>query len=183
MVLSLSLCLCLCLGLGLIACGFHLKGQASQPTFQTLYVQGSSEAGVLGSLRRLLGSQGVQVKTQIPLTALSSASEQAVSPASATPALILLITHENFERAIVGTTPAGGIRDIKLQIDLTFSVRTTDGHELIAPTRLNKQTPMTYNETVALSKEDEQAQLTRMMRDDIAGILIRRMTTVTSIKR
>jgi outer membrane lipopolysaccharide assembly protein LptE/RlpB len=209
-VLSLGGYLCL------TACGFHLRGEINRPTFQTLYVQGSSEMGVLGSLRRLLGPQGIRVENNVPITALfpssepaglvsfaasaavktakasqvsqvakaskasaasASASALALAPSSA---LILLITNERFQRTIVGTTPAGGIRAVELQIDLTFSVFNVNGEELIVPTPLVKRAPLTYNETVALSKEEEQAQLTRMMRDDLADLLVRRMALASS---
>ena len=83
------------------------------------------------------------------------------------------------ERSVVASTAVGQVREVQLRQRLHFRVRTAAGRELIPTTELLLSRDMTYNETIALAKEQEEALLFRSMRDDIVQQLLRRLATLT----
>ena len=82
------------------------------------------------------------------------------------------------ERSVVASTAVGQVREVQLRQRLHFRVRTAAGRELIPTTELLLSRDMTYNETIALAKEQEEALLFRSMRDDIVQQLLRRLATL-----
>jgi LPS-assembly lipoprotein len=181
---GLVLLLPVCLLLG--ACGFEWRGSrhaASQLGFDTLYVQGASQDGVFRDFHVLLSRQGIEVHTGMPPAAGEQDTEKTAVKAtqgstSVPRALVLVMTDEGFERQIVGTNPAGGVREVELKLHLTFHVRSLQGRECLPPTRLVQRTPLAYNEGVALAKEEEQNQLIQMMRGELAVQLAWRLARV-----
>jgi LPS-assembly lipoprotein len=82
------------------------------------------------------------------------------------------------ERSVVASTTAGQVREIQLRTRLQFRVRTGAGRELIPPTELLMSRDISYSESLALAKEQEEAQLYAAMQGDIVAQVMRRLAAV-----
>ena len=67
------------------------------------------------------------------------------------------------------------MRELQLRLRVRFRLRGQDGQEWIAPTELLQQRDISYNETIALSKEGEEALMFRNMQTDLVQQLLRRL--------
>ena len=81
-------------------------------------------------------------------------------------------------RSVVATTAAGQVREFQLRARFEFRLRTPAGRELIPPTRIELTRDMSYSETAALGKQQEEAALFRAMQDDIVAQVMRRLAAV-----
>jgi LPS-assembly lipoprotein len=59
-----------------------------------------------------------------------------------------------------------------------FRLVRPDGQELIAPSEIVQSRDMSYSETAALAKEQEEATLYRAMQSDIVAQVMRRLAAV-----
>jgi len=84
-------------------------------------------------------------------------------------------------KSVVASTAAGQVRDLTLRLRFDFRLSTPGGRELIAPTNIALSRDMSYNETVALSKALEEAELYGAMEADIVQQLLRRLARVSHI--
>ncbi len=151
--------------LPLAACGFRLRG-VPHFAFSSLYVQASEGSGLARELRRTLqgGAGSVAVLTQ---------------PAQLPQAQVVLeILSEQPERVVVGQSATGQVRELQLRLRLRFRLRGQDGRDWIAATELVQTRDVSYNETIALSKEGEEALLFRNMQTDLVQQLMRRLAAV-----
>ena len=154
------------LGLGaaslLAGCGFQLRRTPAM-AFRTIALQGFSERSPLvDELRR----------------ALASVSGVVASPAEAE--VVLQALNDQRERSVVASTAAGQVRELQLRVRFTFRVTARDGRELLPPQELLLSRDMSYNETNALAKEQEEAQLLRAMQTDIVQQVLRRLSAITA---
>jgi cyclic beta-1,2-glucan synthetase len=78
-------------------------------------------------------------------------------------------------RALFAPAAAGAPR---VQLLLRFRLSRPDGRELIAPTEIEQVRDLSYSETAALAKEQEEALLLRDMRADIVQQVLRLMSAV-----
>ncbi|SDM05942.1 LPS-assembly lipoprotein [Oryzisolibacter propanilivorax] len=148
--------------LPLAACGFRLRG-VPKFAFSSLHVQAPETSGLARELRRTLQGAG---------GAVAVLTEPAQLPQAQA---VLEILAEQPERVVVGQSAAGQVRELQLRLRLRFRLRGQDGQEWIAPTELVQQRDVSYNETVALSKEGEEALLFRNMQTDLVQQLMRRL--------
>jgi LPS-assembly lipoprotein len=143
-------------------CGFKLR--ASQTfAFQTVAVTPENGAGVAAELSRYLGD-----------------AVRPVAPAKGgePPQAIVDILQELREKTVVGVNASGQVREFQLRIRVRFRLRTPQGAELIAPTEIVQQRDISFNESVVLAKEAEEALLYRDMQSDIVQQLLRRLAAV-----
>ena len=91
---------------------------------------------------------------------------------------VLELPGETQERVAVGMSVAGQIRELQLRLRVRFRLRGQQGQEWIPSTELLQQRDISYNETIALSKEGEEAMLFRNMRTDLVQQLMRRLAAV-----
>lgn len=82
------------------------------------------------------------------------------------------------QRVVVSSTAFGQVRELQLRVRLMFRLSTPKGRSLIPPTELQQSRDMNYNETVALAKEQEEAELFRAMQADIVSQVMRRLAAV-----
>jgi LPS-assembly lipoprotein len=82
------------------------------------------------------------------------------------------------ERVASASTPAGLVRTFQLRLRLKYLLRTPSGLVLQPPAELLLVRDMSYNESQALAKEQEEAQLYRVMQSDIVAQVMRRLATV-----
>lgn len=146
-------------------CGFHLR-RAPELRFATLQLTGFDRGSPLeAELRR-------QIDTSATTRVTTDAARAQV---------VLEALDDNRRRSVVASTAFGQVREIQLLTRLRFRLRTPSGRELIAPTEIELKRDMSYNETDALAKEQEEALLVRSMTSDIATQVLRRLAAVRDL--
>ncbi|MGE4330082.1 LPS assembly lipoprotein LptE [Diaphorobacter sp.] len=149
----------------LTACGFRLRG-VPQFGFRSLYVQAPAGSLLARELRRTLQGAG---------TGLTLLTEPAQMPQAEA---IFELLSEQQERVVVGLNASGQVRELQLRLRVRFRLRDPQGREWIADTEMLQQRDISYNETIALSKEGEEALLMRNMRTDLVQQIMRRLAAV-----
>ena len=150
----------------LAGCGFRLRG-VPEFGFETLYLAASSSL-LARELQRTLEGSGGKLKVLREPEGLTTAQ------------VILDLLQEQQERVVVGLNASGQVRELQLRLRVKFRLRTPTGAELIPETEMLQQRDISYNETIALAKEAEEALLYRNMRTDIVQQLLRRLAVVKS---
>lgn len=157
--------LVLSLGAGalLAGCGFRLRGAPSF-AFRSLYLR-SPASPVAEELRRyLVSADGLQLV------------EPPATPDMAD--VVLELFNEQRARVVVGRGASGQVRELELRVSVKFRLRSARGVDLIPDTELEQRRDISYNETQALSKEQEEALLYRDMDQAIVRQLLRRLAAV-----
>ena len=149
----------------LAGCGFKLRG-VQQFSFRTLYIAAPDTSPLARELRRTL--QGAADTVQV----LTDPAQKAQAEA------ILEVLAEQRERSVVGLNASGQVRELQLRLRLRFKLVTPSGEERIPETELLQQRDISYNETIALAKEAEEALLYRNMQTDLVQQLLRRLAAV-----
>ncbi len=146
-------------------CGFQLRG-AQELKFRTVQLTGFKPHSPLEKeLRQAINAS----KTTL---VVDSGGEAQV---------ILEAVSDRRERNVVATTSAGQVRQISLRVRFTFRLRTPSDRELIGLTELLLGRDISYNESDALAKEQEEALLYREMQTDIVSQLMRRLAAVPAL--
>lgn len=141
-------------------CGFTLR-LPPKLTFRSLALTGFEPRSPLADdLRRHIGAQ-VQVladadKAEVVLHSL--ADQRLVS--------------------VVASTAAAQVRELQLKLRFEFRVSTPGGRELMPKVALLLTRDMSYSETFALAKEQEQAELFRDMQADVVAQVLRRLASI-----
>jgi LPS-assembly lipoprotein len=105
-------------------------------------------------------------------------SDAQVVDRSAQPQVVLQVITDKRERSVVASTAAGQVRELQLRLNFEFRLTTDQGRELIPVTALLLSRDMSYSESYALAKEQEEAQLFRAMQSDIVGQVTQRLARV-----
>jgi LPS-assembly lipoprotein len=143
-------------------CGFALR-RAPELQFRTVQLVGFAPRSSLAEeLRR----------------SIDASSTTLVVDSSAQAAVLLQALTDAREKSVVASTSAGQVREVQVRARLKFSLRTAGGRELIAPTEIALSRDLSYNESVALAKEQEEALLYRAMQTDIVAQVMRRLASV-----
>lgn len=147
--------------LPLAGCGFHLRAPLRLP-FRTLALVGFAPRSPLeAELRRALGAQQVEIK-----------------PVPADAEVVLQALADERERSVAASTAAGQVREIELRLRVAARADTPGGRTLMPPVELRLTRDLSYNETAALAKADEEALLFRDMQADVVNQLLRRLAAV-----
>jgi LPS-assembly lipoprotein len=155
--------------LALSACGFQLR-QAPKFAFGALRLAGSESSATAVALRRELQINGLRVLT----------SADPAAPA-ATPPVVLRVLQDQRERAVVGQTASGQVRELQLRTRFRFNLQTADERILIDDTELLLERDLSFNETQVLAKDAEELLLYRDMTSDIVQQVVRRLAAVDRI--
>lgn len=144
----------------LAGCGFQLR-RAPTLSFTTIQLVGFPQRSPFtDALRRQIEAGGhtrvVEADAQVILEALEDRRDKSVAAQAA----------------------AGQVREFTLRTRLRYRLRTPAGRVLIPPTELLLQRDMSYNETNALAKEQEEAMLNRSMQTDIVEQVMRQLAAV-----
>jgi LPS-assembly lipoprotein len=119
---------------------------------------------------------GAELRRQIE-TSTTTQVVEAVSQAE----VVFQALRDEQGRSVVASTTAGQVREIQLRSRLVFQLQTPSGRELVPRTELLLTRDLSYDETAALAKEQEQAELYRAMHGDIAAQVVRRLAAVPAI--
>ena len=153
--------------LGLASCGFALRSSQKFP-FKSMYTGPIAASPLLIELsRQVAGTGGVEVIID----------QRQVERAD----VIFELLQEQREKVVAGRTSSGSVREYLLRTNLRFRLRTREGKVLIPETLLVATTDIRYNETLALSKDQEEQMLYRNMGSDLVGQIVRRMAALTSL--
>ncbi len=154
------------LALGLGGCGFRLRGAIQLP-FSSLRTNLSERSEIGRELRAQLQASGVQLV------------EPATTGQSQPPADIeLTVLKEQRERAVVGITSIGQVRELQLRVRFKFRVRSGKGRDLIDDLELLQERDLSYDEALVLGKQAEEELLYREMQSDIVRQLMRRLAAL-----
>ncbi len=145
---------------GLAGCGFQLR-QPPRLAFDAIALVGFAPRSPLAEeLRRELARQ-VQLLDD---------------PARAPVRLQALLDVR--ERSVVASTAASQVRELRLRLKFHFRADSPDGRTLIPPAELLLQRDLSYQESAALAKQHEEAELFRAMQSDVVAQVMRRLAAL-----
>lgn len=143
--------------LALAGCGFELRRPPQLP-FTRIALNGfAPRSPLLEELRRTLAP-----------------TVEVVADAARAEAVLQALVDRR-EKSVNASTAAGQVRGVQLRVRFDFRLNSPGGRELITDTSLQLARDMTYSETFALAKEQEEAQLYQAMQSDIVLQLMRRI--------
>jgi LPS-assembly lipoprotein len=145
-------------------CGFKLR-QAPTFAFKSIYVGAAPNSSLGQELKRDIRSTGTVT----------------VSDTQVAAQVILDVTNEQREKVVVGLNASGQVREFELRIRVHFRLRTPDGKELIPSSEIVQRQDISYNESAALAKEQEEQLLYKSIQTDIVQQLMRRLAAVKTI--
>jgi len=108
------------------------------------------------------------------LTRQISGSARVVA-ASERPEVVLQAIADRRDRSVVAATAAGQVREVQLRIHFEFKLTAPGGREVMPAVVIALARDMSYSETFALAKEQEEAQLYAAMQTEIAMQVLRRL--------
>ncbi len=151
------------IGLGAVAlagCGFELRQPLAMP-FQTIALTGFAPHSPLADeLRRSLGDR----------------VEVVDNPDRAD--VVLRVLLDRRERSVVASTASAQVRQLQLRLRFHFQLTDPGGRELGPVTELLLSRDMSYSETYALAKAQEEDELFAAMQSDIVRQVTRRLAQV-----
>ena len=92
--------------------------------------------------------------------------------------VVLQALAEAREKSVVAQTPANQIREFELRLRFRFQLRSASGKDLVPESEILLKRSLTYTESAALAKEQEEAFLYRAMQTDIVSQVLRRLASV-----
>jgi LPS-assembly lipoprotein len=150
---------------GLVACGFAPR-RPIELRFQRIQLVGFKPRSAMATELRLALNAS-------PTTLVVNTPEQAQ--------VVLEALTDEVNKGVVASSSAGQVTELQLRARFSFSLRTNAGKELIAPTEISLKRDMSYTESAALGKEQEEALLWRSMQTDIAQQVMRRLAAVQHV--
>lgn len=140
-------------------CGFQLR-RAPALALRQIALSGFGPGSPMESaLRRALSGQ-------VEIVATAEAAQA-----------ILVALSETRERSVLASTPGALVREIQLRLRFRFQVDRRNGAGLPA-SEIVAARDMSYNETQALAKAHEEAQIFREMEADVARQVLQRLAVL-----
>lgn len=156
----------------LSACGFHLRGSGGHYTlpFPAMYVGLPESSPLAIDLKRNIRVNGNTVVVS--------------DPAKADGVIEVLTDPEKTRtKSILSLNSNGRVREYLLAYTIVFRVRDKLGNELLAPTTISLNRPITFDETQLLAKEQEEALLYKDMQTDLVQQMMRRMAAIKPVSQ
>lgn len=147
----------------LAGCGFTLR-QAPTFDFASLYA-GFAPGSALGAQFR----RSMAGNSQVRLLPQAQAMDADVR---------LEVLSDLRQKVVVGIGPTGQVREFDLRTLFRFRLVSREGIELIPTVDMNQNRSLSFNESVALAKETEEALLYRDMEKEVVNQLLRRLSTI-----
>jgi LPS-assembly lipoprotein len=154
-------------GLALVAtgCGYHLRGAVQLP-FDTVFLNLAAQSTFRAELAR-------NIRTGTSTRVVETAAEAAA---------VLDLLAELREREVLSLNAQGRAREYQLRYRLAFRLHDGKGHELIGPTEIRAQRDITFNDSLILAKESEEALLYRDMQTDLVQQMLRRLAAAQTYR-
>jgi len=150
------------LAAALAGCGFELK-RPPELRFKTIQLTGFA-------LRSPLAAELVRSLDASPTTRVVESLKDAQ--------VVMHALTEAREKSVVAQTAANQIREFELRLRFQFQLRSATGKDLIPEAEILLKRSLTYTESAALAKEQEEAFLYRAMQTDIVSQVLRRLASV-----
>jgi len=145
----------------LAACGFQLRQPQPLAMRSIALVGFATDSPLHAALARALRESGVALRED-------PAQAEAVFDALA----------DTRQKTVAASTATGQVREVQLRVRLRFRLATPVGQLLLPASDLLLTRDMSYSETDALAKQQEEALLYRAMDDDIVTQVLRRLASV-----
>lgn len=146
----------------LAGCGFELR-RAPDLKFQTIQLAGFAPRSQL-----LLGLR----------TSIDASATTKVVDALPQAQVVLEALEDVRDKVVVASTAVGQVTEFSLRERFSFRLRSVNGRELIPRTEILLNRDLSYTESAALGKEQEEAFLYRAMQNDIVSQVLRRLASV-----
>ena len=146
----------------LAGCGFTLK-RPPELAFKTIQLSGFGARSPLAAELR---------------TSLEASPTTRVVESAGEAQVVLQALSEAREKVVVAQTSASQIREFELRLRFNFRVRSAAGRDLLPDSEIVQRRSLTYTESAALAKEQEEAFLYRAMQSDIVSQVLRRLASV-----
>ena len=149
-----------CLALG--ACGFHLQGHHPLPAqLHVSYVQAADrQSDFVQDLRKELLTSGAHLTTD---------SKEATA--------VVRIVTDNFQRRVLSVS----VTDQPVEYEITYTVRfaVSFGDKEVLPVQeVSAVRDYTFDETILLAKQNEEAILREALAHDLADVVMRRLANL-----
>ncbi|MBK9217041.1 MAG: hypothetical protein IPL70_00490 [Uliginosibacterium sp.] len=141
------------------ACGFHLRGPRPLP-FASIYLAMDNYAELTVALKRQIRSTGT--------TRIAEKPEEAE--------LILQVGRNDREKNILSLNAKGTVREYQLKQRFGFRLIGRDGREVTPLSEIAITRDVSFNDSDALAKEQEEQVLFRDMENDLVQQLMRRLS-------
>ncbi len=142
-------------------CGFELRKEPDFPFHSLALVGFKADSQLSAEFRRQLS------RTKLSLMPDPNKAE-----------VVIEALKDSRDKTVVVSTSAGQVREWQLKMDFDYLLRTAQGELLLPRTELRLTRELTYTETQALGKEQEEAQLYRAMQSDAVALIMRRLAAV-----
>jgi LPS-assembly lipoprotein len=153
-------------GAALAGCGFKLR-QAPHYAFQTFYTSLPENSPVGAKLTRNLQAAGVEIiRDAKQIERAQVVFDQLI---------------DQRDRMIVARTSTGAIREFQLRLIYRFRLHTLEGKDLIANGEITLLRDVNYNESQALSADEQTNLLYADMQNDLVQQLLRRLAAVQEL--
>ena len=144
------------------ACGFELR-RPPELRFRTIQLAGfKPRSPLFDELRNSINSS----TTTLVVEALTQAQ------------VVLDALTDAREKAVVASNSVGQVTELQLRARFGFRLRSVAGKELIPAAEIVLSRDLSYTESAALGKEQEEAFLYRTMQSDIVAQVLRRLASV-----
>ncbi|MGK5078552.1 LPS assembly lipoprotein LptE [Janthinobacterium sp. HLX7-2] len=154
----------------LSACGFHLRGSngSFMLPFATMYIGLPNTSPLAIDLKRYIRAIG---------------STEVVDTKDGADAVLEVLSdpERNRTKTILSLNSNGRVSEYQLGYSINFRVLDKAGNQLLAPTTISLNRPITFNESQVLAKETEEAQLYRDMRNDLVQQIMRRLAAIKPV--
>lgn len=148
--------------LPLAGCGFELR-RAPDLRFRSIQLSGFKPRSPMADELRL---------------SINSSSTTVVVDTLAQAQVVLEALDEVREKVVVASNTSGQVTELQLRARFSFRLRSTMARELIPRTDIVLTRDMSYSESAALGKEQEEKFLYRAMQTDIVSQVMRRLASV-----
>lgn len=148
--------------LWLTGCGFHLEGRVPLPrSIRAPYIQASDQqSDFVQSLRRQMLISGAQ-----PVDSPQEASA-------------VVVIHEDVTSRVLSVSGQNRPTEYQVTYTVHFSV-SAGGRELLPPQQVSSMRSYSFDESLLLAKQHEEAILQQAMGEDLADVVMRRLSRVS----
>ena len=147
----------------LSACGFQLRGTfRGQWPYQNMFIELPENSDIGISLRRQIAAMDA--------TKLVLRKDQAVA--------IFQQVSDRREKSILSVNASGQVREFRLQTHYSFRIVDPKGFELVPASQIIVTRDVTFNASVILAKDQEEALLWRDINSDLVAQIMRRLSIV-----
>ena len=146
----------------LAGCGFELR-RAPELRFRTIQLVGFKPRSPLHDELR---------------TNINASTTTLVVEGAAQAQVVLESIDDVREKVVVASSAVGQVTEFQLRERFNFRLKSVSGRELIPKTEIRQNRDMSYTESAALGKEQEEASLYRAMQSDIVSQVMRRLASI-----